>query len=334
MRNPKISICIPTFNRADLLKKTLQSVLHQTQKPYEVLIVDNYSKDSTAEIAQKYEKYGFRYIRNKKNIGMIGNINKCISEATGEYLTILPSDDLISPEWYKVWSRIIKTQKAKIYTSSVAVIDENSRLFYIDHAFERSKMIKQDSSMIEFSNHCSVIPPTAATIFKKDIFVEIGLFESKFGTEADVKFSLKMFQKYDIYYAKEILFAHRLHAAQSFDRKFEIKNTQSRLDKLENQFKIIKTFFKYNPHKEERVYIVNTFCLILATTNLYLLKLQFKKVFGTYSLIRKYFPDAFTKFRDWSDFIRAQLLYIKKAAFGRFPIGRDRSGVIWLKQYI
>jgi glycosyltransferase involved in cell wall biosynthesis len=122
--SPKITICIPTFNRSDLLDQALQSVAMQTVKPYEVLIVDNASTDNTKDVVKKYEMYGFRYIENKTNVGMVENWNVGIRNARGDYISFLHNDDLIAPTWYKEWSDVISQHSARFYTSSIAIIDQ------------------------------------------------------------------------------------------------------------------------------------------------------------------------------------------------------------------
>jgi len=94
---PFFTIGIPTFNRANYLKLAIKSVLNQTFKDYEILIVDNHSGDNTERIVKTYTSQykNISYIRNKKNLGSPRNIKNLFSNAKGEYLFILCDDDLI-----------------------------------------------------------------------------------------------------------------------------------------------------------------------------------------------------------------------------------------------
>src|ERR1700694_1651312 len=112
MKKNLLSVCIPTYNRANLLDETLKCVSKQTVKPYEVLIVDNASTDNTKDIVNRYKRYGFKYIQNKKNIGLLNNINKCITLAKGSHIIFLHSDDLVSPNWYESWTKVLNENYA------------------------------------------------------------------------------------------------------------------------------------------------------------------------------------------------------------------------------
>lgn len=94
---PKLSICIPTFNRAQYLLECLNSVLPQAIKyqNVEVIITDNASEDNTRQIvAELMQNYSFlRYYRNENNLGYTGNQIKCIEYAAGQYMALLCDDD-------------------------------------------------------------------------------------------------------------------------------------------------------------------------------------------------------------------------------------------------
>lgn len=97
---PKVSVCIPTFNGAGYILGALDSVLPQKYQDFEVVIVDNCSTDQTealvAELSSQSEKICF--FRNEQNIGLAGNLNKCLEHARGEYIKYLCVDDLLLPD--------------------------------------------------------------------------------------------------------------------------------------------------------------------------------------------------------------------------------------------
>ena len=92
-----LSICIPTYNRAALLRRCLQRVVPQLAgKPVEVVILDNASPDQTGEVSREFTAVSssVRYIRNQSNLGYTGNQEKCLLEGRGEYTAILCDDDV------------------------------------------------------------------------------------------------------------------------------------------------------------------------------------------------------------------------------------------------
>ena len=96
---PKLSICIPTYNRVRYLKECLDSVLPQAKArkdEVEVIVIDNASPDDTQTVVQEFIATFdcLKYYRNEKNLGFAGNQVKCIEYAMGNYMPLLCDDDI------------------------------------------------------------------------------------------------------------------------------------------------------------------------------------------------------------------------------------------------
>ena len=89
-----VSIIMPSFNTAQYIKETIQSVLNQTYTKWELIIVDDGSTDDTDEILTKIKDERIRYFKNKKNYGAAASRNKALREAKGQWIAFLDSDDL------------------------------------------------------------------------------------------------------------------------------------------------------------------------------------------------------------------------------------------------
>ena len=96
---PLITIGIPTFNRAALLRGCVQTVLLQTYENIEILVSDNASTDDTAKVLQEFNDKRLRVIRQETNIGLLPNLNACLAAARGEYFVEVCDDDWISPRF-------------------------------------------------------------------------------------------------------------------------------------------------------------------------------------------------------------------------------------------
>lgn len=92
---PDISVIVPTFNRAELLRTALQSVLDQVDADFEVVVSDNCSSDQTPDVVGRFtHDPRIRYSRNKQNLGMVGNWKKAIYElARSEWFVLMSDDD-------------------------------------------------------------------------------------------------------------------------------------------------------------------------------------------------------------------------------------------------
>ena len=91
---PVVSVVIPTYNRAELLPRTIDSVLDQTFEKFEVIVVDDDSMDDTADVVRQYNDDRVHYIRHGQNRGGSAARNTGIEAATGEFVAFLDDDDV------------------------------------------------------------------------------------------------------------------------------------------------------------------------------------------------------------------------------------------------
>src|SRR5215208_7052146 len=97
-----VSVVIPCYNQAHFLGEAIESVLAQSYKDFEIVVVDDGSPDDTSEVASRYEEV--RLIR-QKNSGLAGARNRGLAEAEGAYVVFLDSDDRLMPEALEVGVR-------------------------------------------------------------------------------------------------------------------------------------------------------------------------------------------------------------------------------------
>jgi len=94
----KISICIPTYNRPDMLQEALNSCFSQTLKPYEILIGDDSTNVQTEKLIEKIKNsqkdITIRYFHNEPSLGQYKNVNKLFMQSEGEFISLLHDDDL------------------------------------------------------------------------------------------------------------------------------------------------------------------------------------------------------------------------------------------------
>ena len=93
-----VSIIMPTYNCGRFIADAIQSVLAQTYKAWELIIVDDGSTDNTADIVTSFSDPRIRYLSNEQNMGAALTRNKALREAKGHYIAFLDADDLWTPE--------------------------------------------------------------------------------------------------------------------------------------------------------------------------------------------------------------------------------------------
>ena len=124
MSKDLVSIITPTYNCAKFIAATFESVLNQTYQNFEMIIVDDASKDNTEEVVKSFKDKRIKYIRLSKNSGPAVARNRAMEEARGKYMAFLDSDDLWKREKLEKQINFIKKNKYKIICSDYEQIDE------------------------------------------------------------------------------------------------------------------------------------------------------------------------------------------------------------------
>lgn len=334
MKRVKISICIPTFNRADLLPVTLQCVADQTVKPDEVLIIDNASTDDTEKVVAQFKKYDFKYIRNKKNIGVAGNYNRCVKLASNEFFTFLPSDDLIAPTWYEEWIRVIEKHDADLYTSPLTIMNNHYQPIWAFPIFSRSQLIGKQDVTKKFSDRFTPgVPPSAASIFRRSVFLRIKPFKESEGAESDVRPAMELFRICNVYYFNRFLFVFREHALRSFDKRKEARSDK-KIQIINRYFSIVKDVYddKYLEGDEFRHVIQSHLFMTICNVNLYLARGDLRTITETYKSALRNFPNLFRQLSDWQVFIRYQIEFIRRGIMMYRIPPKIQKELMWLEQ--
>ena len=129
--NPLFSIVLPTYNREKYLPRAICSVLAQNFTNFELIIIDDGSKDNTEKLVKKFadKDKRIRYVKNEKNSGLIYSANKGIDLAKGRYITRLDSDDIIYPNLFNEYKKFIeKNPDVVLFSSLLASLTDEGKL--------------------------------------------------------------------------------------------------------------------------------------------------------------------------------------------------------------
>ncbi|TGM27924.1 glycosyltransferase family 2 protein [Leptospira selangorensis] len=128
---PKVSVIMPAYNAASFLEESVNSLLNQSYKDWELLLVDDCSKDSTLEVAKKIaiEDKRIQVILKEKNSGSADTRNKGIELAKGEYIAFLDADDLWESDFLEKMIPFMEKNKSPFSFASYRIIDENGLEF-------------------------------------------------------------------------------------------------------------------------------------------------------------------------------------------------------------
>lgn len=127
MPAPFFTVVIPTYNRADLLPLSIQSVLNQTFQDFEIIVVDNFSSDNTLEVMTQYKgDIRIKYHRNDKNMERGYSRNVGFHNGNGTFLTLLDSDDLMYPTCLQdAYNYAQQNPAIKVFHNLYEMVDHN-----------------------------------------------------------------------------------------------------------------------------------------------------------------------------------------------------------------
>jgi len=107
---PQVSVCIPTYNRVHFLIYSVNSVLSQTYKDFELIICDDGSTDKTAEVVSQWNDQRIRYIKQDKNIGRSKNMRSGFEVSSGTYFIKFDDDDALTPEFLEKTVAVLEAE--------------------------------------------------------------------------------------------------------------------------------------------------------------------------------------------------------------------------------
>ena len=231
MNNPKISVLMPVYNAENFLKEAIDSILNQTFKDFEFLIINDGSTDKSKEIILSYNDPRIRYFENKSNLGVARTLNKGLRIAKGKYIARMDADDISYIQRLKLeYDEIIKNQMVAVIASYYDVISEKGKYLY---TVKDASSVEEIYYALQFRN-CLGHP---TVIFNKEIV--LNEFHGYKSCEAeDYELWLRVSKKYKILKVKNILHQLRIsdisRMSQSKEKiiKNAMKITQNNLQSL------------------------------------------------------------------------------------------------------
>ena len=249
----KISVVIPTLNRINTLQRALDSVINQTYKAAEIIVVDNGSSDGTLKFLR--EQYPKITILTENKIGVSSARNKGIKKSINQWIALLDSDDAWHP------------RKLEIQTSMLDSALKEYNLIHTDeiwfrnnkHINQMKKHKKQGGYIFERCLSLCCISPSSV-LFKKNILDKVGLFDESLPVCEDYDMWLKICSSEEVLFAQDKLTykygGHKDQLSKSYwgmDR-FRIKS-------IEN---IIKNFdLTYNQKKQAKKELIKKLKIII-----------------------------------------------------------------------
>ncbi len=203
-KNPLVSVIIPTRNRFKLLKRSIGSVLGQSYKNMEVIIIDDASIDKTSELIKKIKDKRVKFIRFKKHQGAAKARNAGLKKAKGELIAFNDDDDLWHEKKLEKQIKAFRNASEKIgvvYTRMKRTDGRKAKYFPDEVVGEEGKKEGEIQRELYLENFVGL--PTA--VVKKECFEKVGLFDEKLPCYEDWELFLRISQRFHFKCLPQIL---------------------------------------------------------------------------------------------------------------------------------
>jgi|SRR3989338_740431 len=213
---PKVSVCIPAFNAAEYLRQAVESVLEQSYRDFEIVIVDNCSTDHTVSLVSELQQLSngrIRFYQNDHNIGLVGNLNRCLEHAKGSYIKFLCADDMLLPGCLeKMAAGLDLHQSVKLASCGRLFIDKYGHKLGTRHYAPGYSIVrgKQVITRCLFGGNY-IGEPTAVMFRKSDLK---GCFREDMPQLSDMDMWFQLLEQGDLLSLEKPLCAIRSHPAQ------------------------------------------------------------------------------------------------------------------------
>ncbi len=223
--NPRVTIIMPIYNVGKYLRESIDSILNQTYRDFELLILDDCSTDNSGDIVATYSDPRIRYIRNSSNLGLAENLNKCLALTHTELVARMDGDDIAEPHWLQRNIEILDSHP------EIGICSSGFQFFGTKDSLVRYPQNHEDS-MAQMLFGCTVIVPVIRRSFLEENHLRYN--PDTFPAE-DYDLWSRCYPLTRVFNIQETLFHYRMHKSQISTSRREtqvVKTNEVRLRML------------------------------------------------------------------------------------------------------
>lgn len=200
MVGPRITVLMPVYNAERFIREAITSILEQSFKPFEFLIIDDGSTDASADIVESFRDPRIRFVRNARNMGITPTLNKGIALASCDLIARMDADDISHPQrLQKQFGFMKRNPKCALLSTWARVITEDNR-------FVRLERYRSNFYYYNLTFECWIYHPTI--MFRKSSAEAVGMYSMPYSEDYD--FFWKMSTRFQIGNLAEALLDYRL----------------------------------------------------------------------------------------------------------------------------
>ncbi len=199
---PKFSVVISVFNKADFIEATLESVLAQRVRDFEVVILNDGSTDASEQCIQPFLTDPRCRYYSEENKGAAAGRNFVIQKAKGQYIALLDADDLWKPDYLEEQLRLIeKYPSQKVFATNSEVIDKGKTT-----PRQYSIPLPEEDTVVDFfeASYLEAILHSSTTVIKREVFDEVGFYNPTIKSGQDTDLYVRIGLKYKVVFSPKI----------------------------------------------------------------------------------------------------------------------------------
>jgi glycosyltransferase involved in cell wall biosynthesis len=219
---PLVSICIPTYNRPEYLRRVVASCLAQTYPHWQIIITDNSTNNESANLAATWTDPRIRYFKNDGNPGPTASSNRAVSMSQGKYVQLLMDDDLIKPKFLALMvAAFEENPTAGVVMAPMELIDAQDRRIFPKFYFFRTMqyryryqvgdgLIGRKRVLRDFLTRDYPCCVPSGVLYRAEALRPALPFDPDADFAGDLLMCMKLAAKWDFYYIDEVLSSWRL----------------------------------------------------------------------------------------------------------------------------
>ena len=200
-----ITVNIAIFNGSSYVRNAIESILNQTYKNFELLIINDGSTDNSLEIINSFKDDRIRVLNNDKNRGLIYSRNRAVKESRGKYFAILDCDDYSYSHRLEAQCQLLESHPeiAICGSNALFILDKQSDTFEYTHKVPHENL----SFEILFRN----VFVNSTLMIRKNIMLELGGYRDEYYMAEDFDLSQRIIERYEAKNIDETLIKYRIH---------------------------------------------------------------------------------------------------------------------------
>lgn len=211
---PKISVIMPAYNAEKYIREAMDSVLNQSFSDFELIILNDCSKDETEKVILSYEDKRIVYVKNEENLGVARTLNKGVQMAKGEYIARMDADDISLPQRFEKQAAFLESHpKVAVVGVGVTVFDEDGDV--------QTRLFSQEPAMmrVDMLFACGLAHP--GVMLRASAIRSLGGYDPAYNGLEDYELWDRVMEGWDICALPEVGLRYRFHSGQVTQNRSE-----------------------------------------------------------------------------------------------------------------